>query len=417
MEYIRTATLEYPTGETARLEYDGRAGNLLVDGAETDRVTVQVVAHVFEESAEAADAVLDRIVAGIEHAGDTVRIAPPPIAPAGPWFLVSRAGRVDYEVTVPRRTACRLTGRSGRIEVARVRGPLEISQKSGRTSVRAVESDVRIASKSGNIEVEDVGGALVARAHSGRVLAARVQGDANVQSASGAVRVEHVGGNVSAHSASGRVEAVDVAGNATLETASGRLLLAQCRGSARLRSVSGAVRFQGPVLGDLDIAVTSGSIHLNVDPSRPFFVDAETQSGSIRSDLPRREGGPPPEGAPTVRLRSLSGAIRIGRAPTIDIDIQFGPRDVELGGWGWRRRVRVEQHMQREAEREARHAAWEAEREARQAEREARRAERHAEREARWAERQAARHHADQLEDEVEDDEEEEDEDDEEEFI
>ncbi len=60
--------------------------------------------------------------------------------------------------------------------------------------------------------------------------------------------------------------------------------------------------------------MTSGSIRLSVDPSTVFFLDAESASGSVRSDLPmRRDAGRARQQAtgPKVRIRTLSGSIHI----------------------------------------------------------------------------------------------------------
>lgn len=327
MEYIRTATREYQTGDAVNLRYDGRSGNILVEGADTDRVTVQVVAHVNEEGADAADMSMRRIMDGIDHSGSTITIRTPSIESSGPWFFFNRGVRVDYAVTVPRGARCGLDSRSGRIEVARISGPVEINQRSGRTTVRMIDKDAQITSKSGATDIEEIGGSLTATSQSGKITVRGVRGDALVHSASGAVRVDQVGGGLEAHAASGSVDATEVGGDARLETASGRVSLADARGRTRLRSASGSIRFQGAVLGDLDAEVVSGSIRLEVDPRHPFYIDAETMSGSIRSDLPPRREGPPPAGAPTVRLRSVSGAIRIGRGSTVRVEVRFGARE------------------------------------------------------------------------------------------
>ena len=332
MEYIRTATLEYPTGAAVRLEYDGRAGNLLLEGADTDRMTVQIVAHVNGEGAAAADTALQRIVDGIRHNGDAVSIRVPQIETAGPWFLFSRGVRVDYAITAPRRTVCQIANRSGRVEVARIDGPVEIGQRSGRTSVRQITGAVQVSSRSGAVEAEEIGDNLAVTTASGRVTARNIGGDAQIESASGGVRVEQVAGTLAVQSASGRIEVRDVGGSVRLSTASGRLSLAHCGGEARLKTASGAVRYQGGVRGDMDIETVSGGIDLDVDPRRPFYLDAETRSGSVRSNLVPRRGGPPPEGAPTVRLRSVSGSIRIGEHHALAVEIEMERADDEDTG-------------------------------------------------------------------------------------
>jgi len=86
--------------------------------------------------------------------------------------------------------------------------------------------------------------------------------------------------------------------------------------------MSGSVRFQGSVHGTTEIETVSGGIDFDVNPRQLFYLDAETRSGSIRSDLAPRQGGPPPEGAPTVRLRSVSGGIRIGSHHSLAVEVE-----------------------------------------------------------------------------------------------
>ncbi|MGH2601235.1 MAG: DUF4097 family beta strand repeat-containing protein, partial [Dehalococcoidia bacterium] len=396
MEYIRTAEREFAAGEGFALEYEGRSGNIVVEGGDVDRARVQIVAHIFEEGADVADAILQRVVDGVRLEGSTLRITPPRIS-TGTFFWFNRGARIDYAVTVPRQTRCRLTSASGRVEVARITGPLEVSQKSGRTSARMIEGNARVTSKSGSVDLEQVGGSLVARAQSGKVSVDTVGGDATVQAQSGSVKVAHVAGNLVAESHSGRLDASDVGGNANLAAHSGRVSLAGAKGSVTMQSISGQVIYAGRVGGNVDLSSTSGMVHFDVDPANPFFLDAETVSGSIRSDLPPRRGeGPPPEGAPTVKLRTVSGAIRIGprRGFAIGLDFEKGGRwdfefgkdfdvDVEAGDFGEQIARSIEERMERVRERVEREAERHTERGRHVAERAARHAEREAERAAR----------------------------------
>ena len=333
MEYVRTATTEYPIEGRLTLHVESRSGNTVVQGQDTDRVTVQIVARIMEETEDAADEIMDRILQGIRHHGDTLTVITPPLSQSpSPWALFGRGSRVDYTITVPHQTACRLTSRSGPIELARVAGPAQIEQRSGRVTVRAIGADVQIANRSGPTEAEDIQGSLSVESRSGKVTARNIGGDARIASHSGGVQVERVAGNaqVGAHSGSvhvervsgalaaqslsGRVVAEDVGGDVRIDVKSGGATLTGARGKSSLRTASGGLTFRGPVLADLDVVAASGGVRLEVDPIRPFFIDAETSSGSIHSDLPpRRDGGPPPADAPKVRIRTASGGIRISR--------------------------------------------------------------------------------------------------------
>src|SRR5438874_52742 len=131
MEYIRTATREFEAGDRLSLDVEGRSGNITVEGAETSTATVRIVAHIIEETAEAADAVLDQVLEGIRHDGSRLIVVAPQISSNGPWFLFGRGTRVDYAITVPRATTCRISSRSGKVEVAHIDAPVEIEARSG----------------------------------------------------------------------------------------------------------------------------------------------------------------------------------------------------------------------------------------------------------------------------------------------
>jgi hypothetical protein len=81
------------------------------------------------------------------------------------------------------------------------------------------------------------------------------------------------------------------------------------------------VRYAGKIEGDVSLSAQTGSVHMAVDPALPFFLDAESEVGAVRSDLaPRRAASAPGEGeggasnhAHKVRLRTHTGSIRITR--------------------------------------------------------------------------------------------------------
>jgi hypothetical protein len=331
MEYTRTASREFEVGDRLTLDIDGRSGNTVVEGRETDRVTVQIIARVVEDSTEAADEVLEQILGGIRHDGDQMRIITPSISGSGPWFLFGRGMRVDYTLTVPRATTCRIASRSGRVEAVRVDGPVQVEQRSGRTTVREIGGDVRVNSRSGSTEIDEVDGSIEISAHSGRIAARGIRGDARLSSHSGSIEAERVDGSVEAicHSGnlqimtvggdvkavchSGRMSVEEVGGDAVMEAGSGPVMLTGARGRARVRGNSGSITVRGPVLGDMELQTSSGGIRLEVDPDRPFFIDAESVSGSVHSDIPPRRDGPPSEDAPRVQARTTSGSIRLSR--------------------------------------------------------------------------------------------------------
>lgn len=320
MEYVRTATWQHDTGASARLDYTGRSSALTVVGAAVDRVTIAVTLRIELENDAAADAALRAIADGIERDGDQVSITVPDLSSGGAWWPFGRSvhigfsgfsARISYLVTVPHQTRCQISSQSGPVAVREIAGPLELDQASGKSEIRAIDGSVRAESRSGAVAITDVRGDCLARTRSGDLIVRRVGGEARLNGASGSIRVEEVQGNLTAGTASGSVEARRVRGDARIETASGSIRLDDCGRAARMKAVSGSVDFRGAVFAPLAAETVSGSIRLTIDPSRPLFLDAQTMSGSVRSELPPRGGEPPAGDAPSVRLRSVSGSIRI----------------------------------------------------------------------------------------------------------
>ena len=292
MEYIRTFSRELDTGEPVELIVENRAGTVAVRGEDTQRVRVEVIAHLWAESDDEADDQAELIKRSIRQEGQRVIVRAPALLRPHPFLFFSRTPRVDYLMAVPRGCAANVSSRSGRVEVEHIRGPLEVTARSGRIAVREIEDDVRVSSSSGSTQAEAIAGSLV------------------VQSRSGGVRVSGCKGNAQVHAKSGSIQIEEVGGDLDVQTRSGSSVIAEAGGSLRVSAMSGSILYEGPVRGPFDIDVMSGAVRLALDPESVFFLDAESTSGSVRSDLPlRRKPSAPPEGAPTVRVRARSGSI------------------------------------------------------------------------------------------------------------
>lgn len=351
MEYIRTASRQFVTGERLTVNIEGRAGDVIVEGQDSDRVTVQVVARLAGESGKGADGALERILDAIRWDGESLTIEAPNIASQGPWFLFGRGAKIDYAVVVPRGAKARVLGRSGRISVTGVLGPVDIDQRSGRTSVRNIGGEVTVASQSGPVEIERVGGKVTVVARSGRITLRDVESDVKLNTNSGSIEAERAGaaleavaqsgniaiddveGSVRAVAQSGRVTVSGVGGQAQIDARTGVVTVANVRNGAKVRthsgnvmvrgemtggldiqSVSGSVTVRGSVRGNLDIQAASGQVRLDVDPEAPFFIDAESTSGAIHSELTPRLEAPSLNGeGPRVKVRTSSGNIRVNR--------------------------------------------------------------------------------------------------------
>ena len=264
-----------------------------------DRVLVEAIVHVWSDLAVEADEAASLVARGMEQDAHRVIVRAPSLAQTEGWSLWGgkRGSRVDYSIRVPVATAVRVLSRSGRVQIARTDGRVHVESQSGRVSIDHIRGDVTVVARSGSVSIEHVQGEVTAEARSGRLEVGHVSGAATVAARSGALDVREIGGDlrVTAHT-----------GSITIENARARV---------KAEAHTGAIRYRGRVAGDIDMRAHTGLIHLAVDPASPFFVDAESDLGAVRSDLPPRSGGGAQNGAgPKVRLRTHTGAIRLSRA-------------------------------------------------------------------------------------------------------
>jgi DUF4097 and DUF4098 domain-containing protein YvlB len=284
-------------GERAELRLENRSGTVVVRGEETRQARIEVVARIWAESDAEADDQLALIDKGIQHDGQRINVrAPALLRPTGLLFLFGRGPRIDYQIVVPHASEAWLASRSGRIEVARLTGPLNVEARSGRVAAADIASDTTIVSRSGSVETENIGGAL------------------SVESRSGGVKARRCAGNTTVISRSGTINLEDVRGTVRLDSRSGSITILGVGGGLHVRVQSGSIRYEGPVKDAFDIEAMSGSVLLAVDRDSVFLLDAEALSGTVTCDLPLRRSapeGPSGAGGPQLRVRTHSGSIRI----------------------------------------------------------------------------------------------------------
>jgi hypothetical protein len=168
---------------------------------------------------------------------------------------------VDYTIAVPAGVALDVHSVSGRVRVAGVRGA------------------VRLGSVSGSITATDTPGVEYARTVSGEIEIGGISHDnaVSLSSVSGAIRVNGVKAR--------EVELSTVSGEAVLRDAS----------CARVtsKSVSGGFEYTGVLTrnGRYEVNSLSGSIRLALADNTGFELNANSSSGSIRSDFQMTVGG------------------------------------------------------------------------------------------------------------------------------
>jgi DUF4097 and DUF4098 domain-containing protein YvlB len=204
-----------------------------------------------------------------------------------------------------------------RIEVPRREGGLLSLTRQAKVGVRVrcpSGSDVDVDSASADLSLRADCGAVSVKTASGDVAAGRV-GALAVTSASGDVAVASVDRDLSVKTASGDVVAHAVAGVAKVHSVSGDVKLGRVSASCTVGTVSGDLEIASLAGGGLRANAVSGDVGVSVEGGLRLWIDAQSVSGSMRSDLdlgdaPSADAGDVVE----LRIRTVSGDVHIRRS-------------------------------------------------------------------------------------------------------
>lgn len=301
MQYYRTLDRTFPTRPGSRLRIANRSGELTVIGEDREDISIAIQLSVDAENQREGDARIDAIHIPIAETDGDVEIGPPEYDESG-GGVVLLGIRIGIGRGAPSINMVARVPRSCAVEAEQRSGPLRIS---------GLGSGLRAESRAGQSQVSDVQGDVVFESRSGTTEIRKIEGDLEVGSRSGRLEIEDVQGHLTLRSRSGSVIVRDVTGELTLDGRSGRIQLEDVRGPVHVRSRAGSVELRGRIQWPVDIEIQSGSVKLAVTRDSAFFMDAETQHGSIRSELPVDYLDRPPAEAPTVRVRTQSGAVRV----------------------------------------------------------------------------------------------------------
>jgi DUF4097 and DUF4098 domain-containing protein YvlB len=300
MQYYRTIEHTFEVDHGAELQVENRRGEILITAEERDDIAFIGQLIVNADSERDGEERLDAIELPIAATPSHVSIGPPSydertaLSIFGISLQVPRSGtRVDMQLRVPRHVRVRSMSRSGVSRISGLGDTVFVGSRSGRVELRDIDGDVTVEGRSGGIEVRDV------------------RGDIEVDNRSGKIEVEGVEGAVKVRTRSGATAVQQVTGAVDVQSRSGRLRLGDIGGEVEAHNRSGSVEYRGAIRSPMNIELASGSVRLALPRDAAFWMDAETRAGSIRSELPVDYLKEPDETAPTVRIRTLSGSIRV----------------------------------------------------------------------------------------------------------
>ena len=311
-ELVRTIPME-PGG---RLTLRNVEGGITVTGVAGDDLTIRATKRAGRRGGD--NDALDRVEIEIEERGNRVIVETE--YPGHRRSLLGGGRRdrrepfvaVDYRVAIPRGAGVTIESFAGAVTVEGVGGETRVETVSGDVRLTSLARLVTVESFSGDLELTDVraGDALTARTVSGDIDIEKVRAPRlEVKSFSGAVA-----------------------------------LRGWSLGESKVETVSGSVTLDGVLAADgrYGIRSYSGSILLTVPDDSGFELEAESFSGSLRSDIPvlarpgttvlgvgsRTIRGTAGEGGAGLELFTVSGDIAISTGEGGTATLEVVPRSL-----------------------------------------------------------------------------------------
>lgn len=192
----------------------------------------------------------------------------------------------------------------------------------------------------GAIHVSDISGKLQANTAGGRLYFSRVQGVTDGKTSGGAVgltdcdgtiKIESAGGKIvakggkgtlDAHTAGGQMAIRNFGGRVDVASNGGQLILNQVTGPISAKTAGGQINATVSATTDIKLETGAGAITLGIPANGGFDIDAQSQVGSVTTDLPLNAGrkdrdtltGSINGGGKAVFLRTSAGSIHIKAA-------------------------------------------------------------------------------------------------------
>lgn len=253
-ETVDKTSQTFKVGAEAALDLTGIAGDVRVTGGGGNEIRVEATKRVRHRSAGEARRLLTELRVEMNNFNGRVEVRT--VHPRRTSGERNISARVDYVVAVPAGASVAIRSIAGDVVVSSVRGEVRAETVSGDISVEGSPNLAMAKTVSGDVVARDSGSTatLVLGTVSGTVIASGLKARA--------------------------LEAGSVSGDVRL---SGMQLE-----RVAAKSVSGSIEFDGPLVkaGRYEFTSHSGNVRIVIAGNTGFELDADTFSGSVRSDVP-----------------------------------------------------------------------------------------------------------------------------------
>jgi DUF4097 and DUF4098 domain-containing protein YvlB len=253
-EQIEKVSQTHKVGEAGALDLSHLAGDIRVTGGGGTEIKIDATKRVRHRDPEQAKRLLEALRIEVNNLNGRVEVRT--IYPRRGTFGNNISASVDYVIAVPAGATVSLKSISGDISVSNVKG------------------EVRAETVSGDVNLSASPNVAIARTISGDVTAQNISTQTTLLLSTVSGTVLGTGLRVRA------LEAGSVSGNVRLVGSEIDRLEA--------KSVSGNIEFDAPLAkgGRYEFTSHSGDVRVMLSGGTGFELDADTFSGSVRSDVP-----------------------------------------------------------------------------------------------------------------------------------
>ena len=253
-EQIEKVSQTYKVGDGAALDLSHLAGDIRVTGGTGSEIKVDATKRVRHRDPEQGKRLLEALRVDVNNFNGRVEVRT--IYPRRGSFGNNVSASVDYVISVPAGATVSLKSISGDISVTNVKGEVRAEIVSGDVNISGTPNVAIAKTISGDVTAQNIGTqtTLVLSTISGTVLGTGLK-----------VRA---------------LEAGSVSGNVRLVGSDIERLEA--------KSVSGNIEYDAPLTkgGRYEFTSHSGNVRIVLSGNTGFELDADTFSGSVRSDVP-----------------------------------------------------------------------------------------------------------------------------------
>jgi DUF4097 and DUF4098 domain-containing protein YvlB len=253
-EQIEKVSQTHKVGDAGALDLSHLSGDVRVTGGTGTEIKIDATKRVRHRDPEQAKRLLEALRVDVNNFNGRVEVRT--IYPRRGAFGNNISASVDYVIAVP------------------VGATVSLKSISGDISVTNVKGEVRAETVSGDVNVSASPNVAIAKTISGDVTAQNISTQTTLHLSTVSGTVLGTGLRLRA------LEAGSVSGNVRLVGSEVDRLEA--------KSVSGNIEFDAPLAkgGRYEFTSHSGNVRVVLSGSTGFELDADTFSGSVRSDLP-----------------------------------------------------------------------------------------------------------------------------------